>query len=57
MYPVLFQICNFEIRSHGMILGVAPLLTVWLTTKETAGSSDNAREVLNLMTAWEEDVS
>jgi hypothetical protein len=57
MYPVLFQICNFEIRSHGMILGVSPLLTVWLTRKETAGASNTAMEAVNLMPGWKEGVS
>src|SRR3990172_8494354 len=34
MYPVLFHIGNFEIRSYGVIVALSFLLTLWPGAKE-----------------------
>jgi phosphatidylglycerol---prolipoprotein diacylglyceryl transferase len=38
MYPVLFQIGNFELRSYGVIVALSFLLAVWLGTREARGN-------------------
>jgi phosphatidylglycerol:prolipoprotein diacylglycerol transferase len=38
MYPVLFQIGNFEVRSYGVIVAISFLLALWLGTKEAKGN-------------------
>jgi prolipoprotein diacylglyceryltransferase len=38
MYPVLFQIGNFEIRSYGVIVGLSFLVAVWFSRKEAKGN-------------------
>src|SRR6266508_3181286 len=38
MYPVLWQIGNFELRSYGVIVAASYLLGVWLSMKEARGN-------------------
>jgi phosphatidylglycerol:prolipoprotein diacylglycerol transferase len=38
MYPVLFQIGNFEIRAYGIIVALSFFVALWLGTKEARGN-------------------
>ena len=44
MYPVLFQIGNFEVRSYGFIVAVSFLLALWFGTREAKGN-DRASDI------------
>ncbi|MFQ5842429.1 MAG: prolipoprotein diacylglyceryl transferase family protein, partial [Thermodesulfobacteriota bacterium] len=34
MYPVLFQLGNFELRSYGVLVALSFFVGLWLSTKE-----------------------
>ena len=38
MYPVLFQIGNFELRSYGIVVALSFLLALWLSGREAKGN-------------------
>src|SRR6266508_1070796 len=47
MYPVLWQIGNFELRSYGVIVAASYLLAVWLSMKEARGNGLEPQVVLD----------
>ena len=45
MYPVLFQIGNFDVRSYGVIVAISFLLALWLGTREAKGNGLLAADI------------
>jgi phosphatidylglycerol:prolipoprotein diacylglycerol transferase len=36
MFPVLFKILNFELRSYGVALAISILLAIWISLKRAS---------------------
>ena len=45
MYPVLFQIGNFEVRSYGVIVALSFLVALWVSTKEARGNGLQPQDI------------
>jgi len=45
MYPILFQIGHFELRSYGIIVALAFVASLWLATKEAGRKGIDSQSV------------
>jgi len=51
MYPILFQIGHFELRSYSVIVGLAFVVGLWMATKE-AGRKGIAQQAVQDFACW-----
>lgn len=48
MYPTLFKIGNFELRSYGVALAISLLLAIWISLKRAPRFGVMQKSVLDI---------
>jgi prolipoprotein diacylglyceryltransferase len=49
MYPVLFKIGNFELRSYGVALAISVLVALWISLKRAPRYGVEKNSVLDVV--------